>query len=143
MKKTLFLILLIGFMGCDKSDNTDIKKNENPMIEKQEIKISSENATKEISANLNINKNPINKMIPVNLKLSLKYGKLNAEKANIEMDLTMPEMTMPKNVIKLQESLPGIYSGDAIFTMAGNWRLMTYIKYNGKKYDMYFDIKVQ
>ena len=133
--------------GCDKAEKTnDESKNQNQTEKKSNNNDKNsiiQNVSGEISANLNINKKPIHKMVPVVLKLDLKFGKKSAEKANILMDLTMPAMAMPKNEVKLTESLPGIYSGEAIFTMSGDWRLMTYVNYGGKKYDMYFDIKVE
>lgn len=135
---------MMTVLGCDNSsDKTSETTKSNGSTEKTELKTSSQNLSGDISANLNINKKPINKMVPVELKLNLKFGKDGARKAIISMDLTMPGMTMPKNEIKLIESLPGIYSGEAIFTMSGDWRLMTYVNYNGKKYDMYFNVKVE
>lgn len=141
IKKIILTIFAFSLMACDKTEeNTSA---ENKPKSGSEIKLSSENSTKEISAMLNLNKNPIVKMVPVELSLNLKAGKDSIEKASVTMDLTMPDMTMPKNIVNLKESLPGIYTGQAIFTMAGNWRLMTSVNYNNKKQDMFFDIKVQ
>ena len=141
IKKIILTIFALSLMACDKTEEKTV--TESPSKSGSEIKLSSENSTKEISAMLNLNKNPIVKMVPVELSLNLKSGKEGIEKATVVMDLTMPDMTMPKNIINLKESLPGIYTGEAIFTMAGNWRLMTSVNYNNKKQDMFFDIKVQ
>lgn len=141
IKKLILSIFAFTIMACDKTEEQ--KSTENTPKSGSETKLSSENLSKEISATLNLNKNPIVKLVPVKLSLNLKSGKQGIEKATVIMDLTMPDMTMPKNIITLKESLPGLYSGEAIFTMAGNWRLMTSVNYNNKKQDMFFDIKVQ
>lgn len=141
IKKIALAVFALSLIACNKTEENT--STDNTPKSGSEIKLSSENSTKEISAMLNLNKNPIVKMVPVELSLDLKAGKDSIEKATVTMDLTMPDMTMPKNIINLKESLPGIYSGQAIFTMSGNWRLMTSVNYNNKKQDMFFDIKVQ
>jgi hypothetical protein len=40
---------------------------------------------------------------------------------HVTVDLTMPTMMMPPNVIHLMETSPGIYQGVGTFTMAGDW----------------------
>ena len=42
--------------------------------------------------------------------------------ASVRCDLTMPAMAMPENRPELREVAPGIYAGEAIFTMAGAWQ---------------------
>lgn len=82
------------------------------------------------------------KMKPV--KLSVKLSKQNKalEKCEVSMDLTMPGMYMPKNEVKLKEVSSGVYEGDAMFTMSGDWRLNTSVIKDKKKEMLYFDIKV-
>ena len=82
------------------------------------------------------------KMKPVNLTLNLNYEKKALEKATVSMDLTMPGMYMPQNIVKFKETKKGIYEGTAMFTMSGDWRLNTSIIMGKVKETTYFDIKV-
>ena len=52
-------------------------------------------------------------------------------------------MSMPENKVKLKETEKGIYSGEIIFTMGGDWRINTEILLsNNKKEKVFFDISV-
>jgi len=59
--------------------------------------------------------------IPMRLELMGVDGTPQAGAA-IHCDLTMPAMAMPENRPALREIAPGIYTGEAIFTMAGAWQ---------------------
>lgn len=137
----VLLLALISTLSCNKSEDTSSNSNDKNIEKKSEVKASSKDG--EISAILDISKKPIPKLVPLDLKLTLKQGNEGIRNADISLDLTMPGMEMPKNVVKLKESLAGIYNGQAIFTMSGDWRIFARAKFNGKSQDMYFDIKVQ
>lgn len=137
----VLLLALISTLSCNKSEDTSSNSNDKNIEKKSEVKASSKDG--EISAILDISKKPIPKLVPLDLKLTLKQGNEGIRNADISLDLTMPGMEMPKNVVKLKESLSGIYNGQAIFTMSGDWRIFATAKFNGKSQDMYFDIKVQ
>jgi hypothetical protein len=144
MKKIVYISLLIfslnNIFACDRSSEEEQNKLNN---NEKTINNSYKSENKEISAVLDINKKPIIKLEPVELKLILKQGKEVIKKANVTMDLTMPSMTMPKNIVKMKESLAGIYNAQVIFTMSGDWRIYVKSEFDGKKQDMYFDIKVK
>ncbi|MEK7432824.1 MAG: FixH family protein [Cyanobacteriota bacterium] len=84
------------------------------------------------------------KMNPINAKIKIvDKNKKPLEKALVTLDLTMPSMSMPENKVKLKETEKGIYSGEIIFTMGGDWRINTDILLpNNKKEKVFFDISV-
>ena len=43
--------------------------------------------------------------------------------ARIRFDLTMPAMEMPENRAEAEETGPGSYQAEALFTMAGEWQI--------------------
>jgi hypothetical protein len=43
--------------------------------------------------------------------------------ARVRLDLTMPGMEMPPNRLDLREAGAGLYRGEALFTMAGDWQI--------------------
>lgn len=148
IKKNVFkfsiglIICLVLLPSCNKTESSDNSPNtENNNTQKSEINSSSKDG--KISALLDISQKPIKKLVPVDLKLTLKKGNNGVRNADITLDLTMPGMEMPKNIINLKESLAGIYSGQAMFTMSGDWRIYAKAKFDGQSQDMYFDIKVQ
>jgi len=59
--------------------------------------------------------------IPLRLELMGMDGTPQAG-ATIHCDLTMPAMAMPENRPAMREIAPGIYAGEAVFTMAGAWQ---------------------
>jgi hypothetical protein len=82
------------------------------------------------------------KMKPVKLTLKLNDTNKPVEKALISMDLTMPDMSMPKNEVKFKEVSKGVYESDVMFTMSGSWRLVTTISNGNKKEVVNFDVMV-
>jgi len=82
------------------------------------------------------------KMKPVKFTLNLSDKNKPVEKAIISMDLTMSGMYMPKNEITFKEVSKGVYESDAMFTMSGNWKLITSIINGNKKEVINFDINV-
>lgn len=145
MKKIILfsLIAINTLVACNKEDNSQSNTNSDNQKQEQKIENQSDNKDKKVSAVLDINKKPVHKLEPVELKLILKEGNEGIKKADITLDLTMPSMTMPKNVVKMKESLGGVYNAQAIFTMSGDWRIYASAKFNGKSQDMYFDVKVE
>jgi len=66
---------------------------------------------------------PLVTMTPIPFRLELKKaGNTPFAGAKVRCDLTMPAMPMPENRPKVMETEPGIYTGEAIFTMAGAWQ---------------------
>lgn len=59
--------------------------------------------------------------VPFSLRLTDRSG-APLQGADVRCDLTMPAMPMPENRPAVKEKAPGIYSGVAIFTMAGAWQ---------------------
>ncbi len=65
---------------------------------------------------------PPRTMTPTSMQLELTAGGgAPLTGAEVACDLTMPAMPMPVNRPRLRESRPGVYVGEAIFTMAGDW----------------------
>jgi len=115
------------------------------------LKAYSENKDKNITMNISSKKylaklifqtQKIEKMVPVKLILELKDKKNKIlENEEILFDLVMPSMEMPENKVKMKYKGKGIYEGEAIFTMRGDWRINAYLK-NSKKPDFYFDFEI-
>ncbi len=62
--------------------------------------------------------------------------------ANISLDLTMPAMPMPVNMLTMQPSGAGNYHASGFFTMRGLWRIEVLIDRNGKKQSAFFDVSL-
>ncbi len=60
--------------------------------------------------------------------------------AAISLDLTMPEMPMPSNVVEVKPDAEGIYQSPGRFTMRGWWRIEVIIQRNGEKLSAFFDL---
>lgn len=142
---TLVLSLSLGFSSAfatnhDHSDHHNHgKKTEHSKVEKKNKKKDDKNNIKAI---LTPKMSSYPKMKPVKLTLNLKSNGKAIEKASILMDLTMPEMAMPKNEVNFKEVSKGVYEGDAMFTMSGKWRLITLVTTGSQKETINFDIIV-
>jgi hypothetical protein len=60
--------------------------------------------------------------------------------ATISLDLTMPEMWMPANLLNLAAADPGKYQASGYFTMRGLWRIEVIITRGDQKQSVFFDI---
>jgi len=60
--------------------------------------------------------------------------------AAISLDLTMPEMPMPVNVVELKPGDAGVYQAQGRFTMRGWWRIEVIIERDGAKQSAFFDL---
>lgn len=60
--------------------------------------------------------------------------------ATIALDLTMPEMPMPANLVDVQHSGQGVYSSPGRFTMRGWWRIEVIIERGAQKQSAFFDL---
>jgi hypothetical protein len=60
--------------------------------------------------------------------------------ASISLDLTMPGMWMPPNLLDLESQGDGRYVSTGHFTMRGMWRMEVKITVDGKTQSVYFDV---
>lgn len=66
---------------------------------------------------------PLVTMRPVPFRLTLtNMAGMPIAGAEVRCDLTMPAMAMPENRPTVRETEPGVYRGEALFTMAGAWQ---------------------
>lgn len=143
MKKLILFFFIIIFLigtsiSCNnESDNTGKSNTFKPFL-------TNKSETGKIIAALERNKENFKKLDPVEFKLKLSDDKGNKiDKAVVTIDLTMPGMTMPQNKILLKEKEIGTYTGTALFTMKGKWRLITSIDISKQKEIIYFDLIVE
>jgi hypothetical protein len=60
--------------------------------------------------------------------------------ASVSFDLTMPAMEMPVNRPQASEAEPGVYRANAVFTMAGEWRIQAEVSYKGRDEEFVFPL---
>lgn len=60
--------------------------------------------------------------------------------AQISIDLTMPGMWMPPNMVNLQNTGSGTYTASGHFTMRGLWRMEVIITLDGQTRSVFFDV---
>ena len=60
-------------------------------------------------------------MVPFEVRLAAADLKPR-ERVAVRIELAMPDMPMPQNVVRLKEAAPGVYRGRGQFTMAGRWK---------------------
>lgn len=134
MKKLISLFLISSLITLYPNINSyskDIEKN-----------ITLKFSSKKYYAKLIFETDKLEKMLPVKVTLELKDNKnKHLENQEILFDLIMPSMEMPENKVKLKYKGNGIYQGEVIFTMRGDWRINAYLK-NSKKPDFYFDFEI-
>ena len=63
--------------------------------------------------------------------------------ADVAFDLTMPAMPMPVNRPAATETEDGVYEAEAIFTMAGAWRIQVDVTGLGTSATFAFDLKTK
>jgi nitrogen fixation protein FixH len=63
--------------------------------------------------------------------------------ADVAFDLTMPAMPMPVNRPTATETGGGVYEAEAIFTMAGAWRIQVDVTQGGTSATFTFDLKTK
>lgn len=133
MKKMLSL-LIVSAITLYPNINAYSQDTNNNIV----LKISS----KKYFAKLIFETEKLSKMVPVKMILELKDKKNKiVENQEIIFDLIMPDMEMPENKVKLKYKGKGIYEGEAIFTMRGDWRINSYLNKN-KNPDFYFDFEI-
>ncbi len=64
----------------------------------------------------------------------------NITNASISLDLTMPGMWMPPNMLELESQGDGRYVSTGYFTMRGLWRIETIITLDGVTQSVFFDV---
>ncbi|MFL7814105.1 MAG: FixH family protein [Anaerolineales bacterium] len=95
-------------------------------------------------AELEISPYPPRAMEPVEMILSLKDSQGNSLVVeNVEFDLTMPAMDMPENKPQSSFEGDGLYRVQALFTMAGDWRIRVSFDYAGETTTLDFDLSVK
>lgn len=60
--------------------------------------------------------------------------------AVITLDLTMPAMPMPTNLVDAGHTESGLYQGTGRFTMRGLWRIEVIVQRGGEKVSAFFDV---
>lgn len=136
--KKLILVSLLAFtlMSCEKKTEENTNKEETKMETKA---TESKSGEKESSESKDFNSkieipNEIVKMNPTDITLTLSdKDNKPVENAEIEADLSMPDMEMPENKVILKHTSGGVYKGTAIFTMKGNWLIKAEIKVGDKE----------
>jgi nitrogen fixation protein FixH len=63
--------------------------------------------------------------------------------AQISLDLTMPGMEMPLNRPEVKEKGNGVYEAQALFTMAGKWRIEAQVVQAGTSQTFTFDLNTK
>ena len=148
MKKKIDIILLSFFIlflfSCNEKESKVKSENtENSQLSEQRFSIMmGTSADKKYHASLEINKSEVKKLEPVELKFKFLTKDKSKITGEISVDLTMPEMAMPKNEVKLKKTEGEIYSGIAIFTMKGKWVLKTKAEINNTNQSFDFEIQV-
>lgn len=78
-----------------------------------------------MSLSLDVSPNPPLSMESSTLQIKLSDANQSPiQGAKITVDLSMPAMQMPMNNPKVTEVGQGIYTVDAMFTMAGEWQIL-------------------
>ncbi|MCB9453034.1 MAG: FixH family protein [Anaerolineaceae bacterium] len=116
MKRVLLvgvcLLLPLTIIGCGQNGAESV---DSPLVLEQ---IDSG-----ITAQLTVSQNPVSVMEETVLTLALHDADGQpVQAAVVHYDLTMPGMTMPPNQLDANEQADGVYTAQAIFTMAGDWR---------------------
>lgn len=97
-----------------------------------------------VKATLTSDPSPPEGMKPVVLMLTLKDDQGRAvENAQVILELTMPEMTMPKANPTAEPERQGLYRARTIFTMTGKWRIQAKVTLPLGELDYSFDITVE
>ena len=65
------------------------------------------------------------------------------EDAIISMELTMPAMRMPLNQPSVEYKGSGVYSANALFTMAGEWQVRVEVDASGQVHEFVFRLRTR
>jgi nitrogen fixation protein FixH len=145
MKKLIISIFILTLFSCNHQSDEKDKTSAKPASGGSNTVtiMNGKSETGALQAILESNKEAIKKLEPVEFKLKINDKTGNKiKKAIVLMDLTMPGMTMPQNEVKLIEAESGIYTGTALFTMKGSWKLQTSIDNGKQKEIIFFDVDV-
>jgi hypothetical protein len=109
-----------------------------------EARTDDNNAFQEVNGllvSLMLDPYPPNMKAPGNFEVVLAdaQGRLISD-ADVSIDLTMPGMWMPPNLLTLQENEAGTYRSSGHFTMRGLWRMEVIIAIDGKTQSAFFDV---
>jgi nitrogen fixation protein FixH len=132
MKYLTFLVSVLAFTlllnGCD-GDATPA-----PLVQR----------SGSLAATLRITPNPPVPMDQAVLKLTLRDSDDRPlSGAQVSLDLTMPGMTMPLNRPEVKEKGNGVYEAQALFTMAGKWRIEAQVTQAGTSWTFTFDLNTK
>lgn len=146
IKKLIILIpFILSFNISNAYSHEGHKHEHNPKNEHQRVKnnIKVKNTKDEkLKVSLLPKMDSYPKLKPIKFTLNVLNNGKPLNKANIVMDLTMPDMAMPKNEIKFKQISNGVYESEGIFTMSGNWVLVTVIEFNNRKEVKKFNVVV-
>ncbi len=92
-----------------------------------------------VSMTLNPYPPSVSKASTFEIKLSDAEGNAITD-ATISVDLTMPGMYMPPNMLTLEPTNAGKYAATGRFTMRGPWRMEVIITLNGQTKSVFFDV---
>ncbi len=82
--------------------------------------------------------------VPFTLSLSDSQTGKPISDARVTVGLTMPSMDMPLNIVRLNLSRPGVYTGTGIFTMPGSWQATAvYLDSSGNEGSKPFPVQVK
>jgi hypothetical protein len=137
---TLFIFVFSNLAMFSQAMNGSHSHHEHKVNKTKHYDHKSKNNQLKVTLTPKINSYP--KLKPIKFVLNVFNGNDPVDKANISMDLTMPDMSMPKNEIKFTQVRKGIYESEGMFTMSGDWTLVTSINFNNKKEIRNFNIIV-
>lgn len=139
LKNKLVLSLLFTFIAAPVFAQT---MDHAHMHNHTKIQATKNDKNAKLKVILSPNESSYPKLKPIKFTLNVSQNNKAIEKASITMDLTMPDMSMPKNEITFKEVSKGTYEAEGIFTMSGDWVLVVSINHNGKKEIKNFNIVV-
>ena len=131
MKEKLYFLLVLSltfsWVGCSRHSPGEFTQTSGSLV-----------------AIMSLDPYPPTSMTPALLSLTLtdKDGR-PVENAQVSYDLTMPAMTMPPNQPVATSQGQGLYTGQAMFTMPGDWQVQAIVIYRGEKIIFTFDIQVK
>jgi hypothetical protein len=131
-KKIKFSLILLIFLAmfaasCGQKNTSDFSQTENG-----------------IQANLNISPSSPVAMEMTKMMLTLIDGKGQPiEGADVQYNLVMPGMMMAPNQPQASEESGGRYRADAMFTMAGDWRVEVSVQTDNRETTFNFDFPVK
>lgn len=124
LQRAVAFIALLFLSACNDKTAAQLIRNSGPIAAKLEVIPAAPSAMQTVA---------------LRLKLS-GPGNEPVAGRQVRFDATMPGMAMPETHFPALEVAPGIYRAQALFTMAGKWRLRAVTELFGVGYSFAFDL---